>query len=122
MREYRYTSPHGITVSRTVSKISYRKGLRSLLHELDRHRGIYLSSGYEFPGRYSRWDIASVCPPLEVLSYDRRMEFRPLNQRGRKIAEIFQPVLAAHPHWEEFGFEGEILAGRLKPLPPLFPE
>ena len=122
MRDYRYTTPHGIQVTRTVSKANFRKGLTHLLRDLDRHRGIYLSSGYEFPGRYSRWDIASTCPPLEIISYDRRMEFRPLNERGRKIAEIFRPILAAHPHWEEFGYEGEILAGRLKPLPALFPE
>src|SRR5260370_14605723 len=50
------------------------------------------------------------------------MEFRPLNQRGRAIAELLQPILAAHPHWEEFGFEADLLAGRLKPLPELFPE
>ena len=122
MREQRYTTPHGIVVTRAVSKVRFRKGLADLLRELDQHRGIYLSSGYEFPGRYSRWDIASTCPPLEIVSYDRRVEIRPLNQRGRKIAELFQVVLADHPHWAEFGFEGETLAGRLKPLPALFPE
>jgi len=122
MREQRYTTPHGIAVSRAVSKVRFRTGLEPLLRELDRHRGIYLSSGYEFPGRYSRWDIASTRPPLEIVSYDRRVEIRPLNERGRKIAELFQLVLAGHPHWEEFGFEGGILAGRLQPLPALFPE
>ena len=122
MREQRYTTPHGIVVTRAVSKVPFRKGLAHLLRELDQHRGIYLSSGYEFPGRYSRWDIASTCPPLEIVSYDRRVEIRPLNQRGRKIAELFQVVLADHPHWAEFGFEGVVLAGRLKPLPALFPE
>ena len=119
MREQRYTTPHGIVVTRVISKVSFRKGLAHLLRELDQHRGIYLSSGYEFPGRYSRWDIASTCPPLEVISYDRRVEIRPLNERGHKIAAMFQKVLADHPHWDEFGFEGEVLAGRLKPLPAL---
>jgi len=122
MREYRYTTPHGIEVTRTVSKANYQRGLRHLLRDLDRRRGIYLSSGYEFPGRYSRWDIGSTCPPLEILSYDRRMEFRPLNERGRRILPMFAEVLREHPHWEEFGFEGELLAGRLKPLPRLFSE
>src|SRR5450755_2984800 len=122
MREYRYTTPHGIQVTRSVSKTNFRKGLQHLLSDLDQHRGIYLSSGYEFPGRYSRWDIASTCPPLEIVSYDRRVEIRPLSERGRKIAEMFQLVLADHPHWEEFGFECGVLAGRLKPLPALFPE
>ena len=91
MREQSFTTPHGIVVTRNVSKVSYRKGLAHLLRELDRHRGIYLSSGYEFPGRYSRWDIASTCPPLEIISYDRRVEFRPLNQRGRKLTETVPP-------------------------------
>ena len=86
MREYRYTTPHGIEVTRTASQGNYQRGLKHLLRDLDRHRGIYLSSGYEYPGRYSRWDIASTCPPLEIVSYDRRVEFRPLNERGRRIA------------------------------------
>src|SRR5262249_47541825 len=114
MREYRYTTPHGIQVTRTVSRANYRKGLAHLLRDLDRHRGIYLSSGYEYPGRYSRWDIASTRPPLEIVAYDRRVEFRPLNDRGRSITRMFHPLLAGHPHWEEFAFEGDVLAGRLK--------
>jgi anthranilate synthase len=122
MREFRYTSPHGIAVTRAVSKTNYRKGLRSLLSELDRHRGVYLSSGYEYPGRYSRWDIVSVRPPLEIVSYDRRVEFRPLNTRGEIICQLLMPVLAEHPHWESFGPSEGILLGRLKPLPALFPE
>jgi anthranilate synthase len=122
MREYRYTTPNGIQVTRTLSKGNFRKGLVHVMRELDRHRGIYLSSGYEYPGRYSRWDFASTCPPLEIVSYDRRVEFRPLNERGRLMATMLEPVLAGHPHWEQFGWENGILAGRLKPLPALFPE
>jgi anthranilate synthase len=122
MREYRYTTPHGIEVARSVTRANYRRGLRHLLRELDRCRGIYLSSGYEYPGRYSRWDIAATAPPLEIVAFDRRIEFRPLNERGRRIAELLHPVLAGHPHWEEFGFEDGGLAGVLKPLPALFPE
>ena len=35
MREYRYTTPHGIQVTRTVSKANFRKGLQHLLRDLD---------------------------------------------------------------------------------------
>ena len=122
MRAYRYTTPHGIEVTRTLSKAAFRKGLVHLLRDLDRHRGIYLSSGYEYPGRYSRWDIASTRPPLEIVAWDRRVEFRPLNGRGETLARILEPVLSAHPHWDDFGWESGILAGRLKPLPALFAE
>jgi anthranilate synthase len=122
MRAYRYQTPHGIEVTRTLSKANFRRGLKHLLRDLDRHRGIYLSSGYEYPGRYSRWDIASTCPPLEIVSYDREVQFRPLNARGEKVLEILQPVLAAHPHWDEFEVQPRLMRGRLKPLPALFPE
>jgi len=123
MRVIRYTSPRGITVTRTASRASFKKGLRHLLRELDRHRGIYLSSGYEYPGRYSRWDVASVCPPLEIIAHDRLVELRPLNLRGEMLNRMLWPVLAEHPHWESFGpAPGGVLAGRLKPLPALFPE
>src|SRR5581483_10046009 len=105
MREYRYTTPHGIQVTRTLSKINFRKGLNHLLRGLDSHRGIYLSSGYEYPGRYSRWDIASICPPLEIVSYDRQFEIRPLNERGRRIIAMLYPVLSAQTEWESCRLE-----------------
>ena len=123
MRTLQYSTPHGITVTRTRSKASYRKGLRHLLRELDTCRGIYLSSGYEFPGRYSRWDLAATRPPLEILAFDRKVEFRPLNVRGEIVNQMLAAVLGDHPHWDSFGIEGGgVLMGMLKPLPKLFPE
>ena len=123
MRTLQYSTPHGITVTRTRSKTSYRKGLKHLLRELDTCRGIYLSSGYEFPGRYSRWDLASTRPPVEILAFDRKVEFRPLNLRGEMINQMLAAVLREHPHWDSFGMAaGGALAGILKPLPKLFPE
>src|SRR5436853_2610783 len=106
MRVIQYSTAHGITVTRTKSKASYRKGLRHLLRELDSYRGVYLSSGYEFPGRYSRWDFASTCPPLELISSANKIEFRPLNERGEALVRIFEPVLKDHPHWESFERDG----------------
>jgi anthranilate synthase len=122
MRELSYSTPHGITVTRTASRSSFRKGLRHLLRELDRHRGVYLSSGYEFPGRYSRWDFASTRPPLELVSRQREVEFRPLNERGELICGMLSKVLAAHPHWDAFEHRGKGLHGVLKPMPAFFPE
>jgi anthranilate synthase len=122
MSVLQYQTQSGIRVTRTVSKVSYRRGLDGLLRKLDTQRGLYLSSGYEYPGRYSRWDFASVAPPLEIVGQERRMQFRPLNERGRQLLNVLEPLLAAHPHWESFAREGDALAGALKPLPELFPE
>ncbi|MEO8660093.1 MAG: anthranilate synthase component I [Bryobacteraceae bacterium] len=122
MRQLRYVTPHGIAVTRSVSKVPFKKGLRHLLRDLDRHRGIYLSSGYEYPERYSRWDIAAIRPPLEIIAWGRDIEFRPLNQRGEMLLRMLHAVLAPHPHWDSLTFSEGILHGRLKPLPALFPE
>jgi|DewCreStandDraft_4_1066084.scaffolds.fasta_scaffold34447_1 anthranilate synthase len=118
----RYTTPRGVTVTRARSRMPFRKGLDHLLRELDRRRGIYLSSGYEYPERYSRWDVASVNPPLEISGAGRELEFRPLNLRGQMLAEMFFRLLRDHPHWESLELVAGALRGRLKPLPDLFPE
>ncbi len=122
MRQLRYVTPHGIAITRTLSRAPYRKGLKHLLRELDTSRGFYLSSGYEYPGRYSRWDIASTRPLLEIVAFGRDMEFRPLNRRGELVNRMLVPVLAGHPHWETLVEENGALKGRLRPLPELFPE
>jgi anthranilate synthase len=117
-----YTTPGGIKVTRLTSAIPFKKGLGHLLTKLDRYRGIYLSSGYEYPERYSRWDVASVCPPVEIVSAGQDIEFRALNARGDVLNRMLYRLLEVHPHWERFAFEGSVLQGRLKPLPELFPE
>ena len=122
MPTLRYNTRSGIQVSRTVSRLPFKRGLAHLLSELDRHRGIYLSSGYEYPERYSRWDVSSLCPPLEIVGRGRDIEFRPLNERGQVLARIFHGLLKDHPHWESIELTPAALAGRLKPLPALFPE
>jgi len=117
-----YSTPNGIAVTRTKSRSPYGRGLGHILSQLDTYRGIYLSSGYEYPERYSRWDIASVCPPIEIVSLGRDFSIRALNARGEALNRILMPVLERHPHWEEFGLVGAALEGRLKPLPAIFPE
>ncbi len=122
MSELKYQSRNGIVVTRTLSRTDFHRGLKPLLRRLDTQRGIYLSSGYEYPERYSRWDIGSVCPPLEILSWGRQIEFRALNQRGQVLLAMLRPVLQRHPHWEDFTPDETRIAGRLKALPKLFPE
>jgi len=122
MRPDSYSTPSGIVVERTFSKIAFEKGLRGLMHKLDTQRGIYLSSGYEYPERYSRWDVASVAPPLEIVAADRDITLTPLNGRGEVINRLLETVLRPYPHWESFEMLNGVIHGRLKPLPELFPE
>ena len=122
MQQLQYSTPHRIKVSRTLEMADYQRGLKHVLRNLDTRRGVYLSSGYEYPERYSRWDVASLCPPLEIVALGRDIAIRPLNDRGEILNRILLPVLESHPHWDSFALTGGALVGRLKPLPKLFPE
>ncbi len=122
IRQLRYSTPSGIQVTRTATKVPFKRGLRDLLRQLDQRRGIYLSSGYEYPGRYSRWDIASLNPPIEIIGRGRNLDFHPLNRRGEALCRMLAHVLESHPDWEMFSVEDGSLRGVLKPLSGLFSE
>jgi anthranilate synthase len=122
MKEVLYQTPGGIVVSRRTTLLPWDQGLGQYLSELDEYRGLYLSSGYEYPGRYSRWDIVSVRPPLELVSFQRDVTFRPLNDRGIALNRMLASVLRDHPHWDDFREDAGALKIRLKPMPKLFSE
>ena len=117
-----YTTPHGIIVTRSASKIPYARGLGWLLKQLDTKRGAYLSSGYEYPERYSRWDVAAVAPPIEIIGRGRKLEIRALNRRGKVLVALLGDLLRDHPHWRSFEQTEALLTGDLNPLADRFPE
>jgi anthranilate synthase len=122
MSKLRYTSPHGITVTRTSSTLPYTRGLGHILKQLDTKRGAYLSSGYEYPERYSRWDMATVAPLLEIVGHGRTLTLRALNGRGQVLIRLLAPILEHHPHWTSLQAEPDTLHLELQPLAEGFPE
>lgn len=122
MPQFAYTTPHGITVTRTNSKVPYARGLRHLLKQLDSKRGIYLSSGYEYPERYSRWDVANVAPALEIVARERRLELHALNQRGAVLLCLLDPLMKYHPHRRAYFRKPDSIRLELRPLGDNFPE
>lgn len=123
MPQLRYTTPSGITVTRSSSKLAYARGLMHVLRQLDTKRGVYLSSGYEYPERYSRWDVASVSPPIEIIGLERTVQFHALNERGRVLIALLKPLLENHPQSESHDSSNDgLLSIRLKPLAAKFPE
>src|SRR5689334_15681436 len=122
MPQFRYTTPNGITVTRTSSKVPYARGLGHILKQLDTKRGVYLSSGYEYPERYSRWDVASVAPPLEIVGRGRELSFHALNERGRVLLRLLHPLLDGNSQWDLEAETAGHTAIRLHPLAERFPE
>jgi anthranilate synthase len=59
--------------------------LDGLTRSVDQRRGGVLSSGMEYPGRYSRWHLAYVDPCAEIVARGRRIAVRALNARGEVL-------------------------------------
>jgi anthranilate synthase len=70
-------------------------GLSRIAAAADRRRGGVLSSGMEYPGRYSRWEMAYIDPPLEITASGRVMTARALNDRGRVVLPVIAAALRA---------------------------
>ena len=122
MPHLRYSTPHGITVDRLRTKVPYKRGLGRVLKRLDKEPGIYLSSGYEYPERYSRWDVASVSPLLDIVGRGRAVKLRALNDRGKVMLRILYPLLRDHPHWELAFDNVDVITLSLKPMAERFSE
>jgi anthranilate synthase len=78
-----YTTLGGIAVTRQRQVIDAHAAIDELIDRLDTQRGVLLSSNYDYPGRYTRWDLGLCNPPLAISSRDRRLEVRALNDRGQ---------------------------------------
>ncbi len=122
MPHLRYTTPHGIAVTRTSTKVNYGRGLKHVLKQLDTRRGAYFSSGYEYPERYSRWDVASVAPPIEIVGHERAVTIRSLNERGTILLKLLWPLLSKNSQWDADFRASEAITLSLKPLARRFAE
>ncbi len=71
----------GVTITRTAVEFD-PADLAGVAALIDRRRGGVLSSGMEYPGRYSRWHLAYVNPPVEITTRGREVTARALNDRG----------------------------------------
>ncbi len=91
----RYVTRGGIAVTRTVEAIPVRDAIEPVVSALDSRRGALLTSSYEFPGRYTRWDMGFVDPCVSLTARGRRFRVEALNARGRVLLPAFARALGA---------------------------
>ena len=63
-----YRTRGGIDVHVSIDVVDGASAVQDLMDRLDAARGVLLSSSYEYPGRYTRWDMGFVAPPLVLTS------------------------------------------------------
>ncbi|WP_428524958.1 anthranilate synthase component I [Roseibium sp.] len=97
-----FVTESGITILRSSRPSDYETGTSEWIDRLDAERGAVLASSYEYPGRYTRWDMALVNPPLVMEAADRTVEIRALNDRGKILMPAISAALKTHEDVEHF--------------------
>ena len=93
MSTERYVTRGGITVQRTIEDIPISGAIEPVVDALDTRRGVLLTSSYEYPGRYTRWDMGFVDPPLALTARERHVRLSALNERGRVLLPAMHTAL-----------------------------
>ncbi|QPM90183.1 anthranilate synthase component I [Pseudooceanicola algae] len=93
MTDLTFQTKGGVTVTRRELPATYMTDTDALAKRLDSHRGVLLSSNYEYPGRYTRWDFGFDAPPLVIESRGRDMRIAALNARGEVLLKIVAPCV-----------------------------
>ena len=115
-----YTTLGGVTVKRTSFPAEYSSAISEMIDRVNCRRGAVLSSNYEYPGRYTRWDTAIVDPPIGLEANRREVKIFAYNARGKVLLPAIRKVLEHHDHVAQFaehedGFDVTVKeAGRIE--------
>ncbi len=80
-----YKTKGGINIRCNVERIPVDGAIEPVLDALDSRRGVVLASSYEYPGRYTRWDMGFVDPPVALTARGRSYAIEALNERGEVL-------------------------------------
>ncbi|KAL3917416.1 MAG: hypothetical protein SGARI_007720, partial [Bacillariaceae sp.] len=98
-----YLTKGGIQVTANVDGLEFSKdptsqqgseyAIEGLIEKLDSHKGVLFTSSYEFPGRYARWSLGFVDPPLEVSGKANQCTIKALNDRGKVLLPAVEKAM-----------------------------
>ncbi|RYL94384.1 anthranilate synthase component I [Sporolactobacillus sp. THM7-4] len=109
-----YTTSQGLHMIRSQIPLSMDEPVPLLLNKLDHQKGALFSSTYAYPGRYSRWDIGFVNPPVELTAKKNTFQIKALNDRGKVLIDYLACFLKDPAFvFQKIG-NGE-LSGSIKP-------
>ena len=118
----KYETRGGIGVDVDVEEVNGEKAVRDLVEDLDTHLGCLLSSSYEYPGRYTRWDLGFIDPPLVFSGSGRDAKIEALNDRGSLLIEAVATHLQSESYLEDFEFSSDRILLRVRESAERFPE
>lgn len=107
-----YTTAGGIVCSRTRNSVDPIVAVENMIDALDSHRGMLISSAYEYPGRYTMWDKAFVNPPVMISSNVDVFTVVALNGRGDVLLPAIEKALGSNDAIEKVTAGTDATTGR----------
>ncbi|AFY54216.1 anthranilate synthase [Rivularia sp. PCC 7116] len=117
-----YKTKGEICVSRTVTEILMENATEGILSRIDSQRGGFLKSNYEYPGRYKRWAIGFINPPLELATRENSFRLTAHNNRGLLLLKYLVERLYKLPQLQNVALEKNCVTGSIQPSECLFAE
>lgn len=121
-RQSVYTTKGNIEVTRTADHIDVETANQVILKEIDNKKGALFSSGFEYPGRYSRWDIGFKNPAFELAASGNGFSMTAGNERGKILLNALFHKLREIGVIENLDYTGSKVSGNIKISKTLFNE
>ncbi len=118
----RYRTRGGVLVRRELEETRGEAAIEALIDALDERRGALFASNYEYPGRYTRWDMGFVDPPIELVARASRFRVTSHNERGRMLLPRIAAELESVAAVEQLEIGEAVLEGSVAEPGARFPE
>src|SRR4026209_2346444 len=117
-----YLTRRGVRAPRTAGDNPGHNAIEPVIDALDAHRRALLASSYEYPGRYTRWDMGFVDPPLVLVARGRGLRVETLNSRGAVLLPAIADALGGLDAIETLDRAESSLTLTVRPPAAGFPE
>ena len=117
-----YLSAGGIAITCTARPETRADAIDSLASALDERLGALFTSSFEYPGRYTRWDIGFRDPALSFTGRQRGFEVRACNERGAVLIPAIASALRDCGAVETIEADAHAVTGTVRVSEEWFPE
>ncbi|MBS0358185.1 MAG: anthranilate synthase component I [Proteobacteria bacterium] len=118
----KYQTKGNICIEREAVKLSYENAVEGLIDQLDYYRGALFASSFEYPGRYTCWDIGFVNPPLVITAQKQKFNIEALNDRGFILLPIIFKAIEKLDAIQSIQQTKQQITGEIKKSTEYFPE
>ncbi len=117
-----YKTQGGVHIELSQESLDYHQGIKFLIECIDSQRGALFASSFEYPGRYTCWDLGFYNPPLAIICKQNLISLEALNQRGEVLLAFIHPLLASQNNLEILAHSNVLCQVKMKPSQHLFSE